>query len=180
MFKGIQYSPQVNDIVIGVIVSKNFEQYTVDINSEAFALLGTMEFNNATKQNKPNLEEGTLIYCRVVKVDKYAKTLLSCISPVHKQAWNSGEAFFGPLIGGFVKDFPISFCRNILSQKDHYLLSKLGLKFKFNINIGYNGKVWVFSKRTTDVIFIMNGLEKLVEFGDTKESADFIMQSLIQ
>jgi hypothetical protein len=49
---------------------------------------------------------------------------LSCISPLCKKAWNTGEAFFGELKGGFVKDFPVNFCRQLL--EDGWVLELLG------------------------------------------------------
>lgn len=77
-----------------------------------------------------------------------------------------------------MKDFPIGFCRTILRENDHYLLGKLSEKFKFEICIGYNGKIWIQSERINDVIFIMNALERYVEYGETEESAELIMKTL--
>jgi exosome complex RNA-binding protein Rrp4 len=93
-----------------------------------------------------------------------ASTKLSCISPLDKKAWNSGEAFFGLLKGGFVKDFPVSFCRGLLSQSQahEHLLNQLGSKMEFDINIGFNGKVWV-KGRMIDIVFIMNAFERFVQ-----------------
>ena len=125
-----RYRPQVNDIILGVVVSRNPEFFTVDINSDSYANLRADEFMGATKRDKPRLEEGTLVYCRVLSCDRLAKTQLSCISPLCKKAWNSGEAFFGQLDGGFVRDFPIGFCRTLLSENCP-LLHKLGEKFQF-------------------------------------------------
>jgi hypothetical protein len=54
----------------------------------------------ATRRDKPNFQEGTLIFCRVLEADSssgLARIKLSCISPICKKAWNSGEAFFGEL-----------------------------------------------------------------------------------
>ena len=90
---------------------KNPEFFTLDISSAATALLNTLEFQGATRRDKPKYEEGTLVYCKVILADRLAKTQLSCISALDKKAWNTGEAFFGELKGGFCKDFPIGFCR---------------------------------------------------------------------
>jgi len=66
--------------VVGAIVQKSFEQFTLGINAESgYANLKTLEFQNATKTNKPKFEEGTLILCRVLKVEKMAKVELTCI-----------------------------------------------------------------------------------------------------
>jgi exosome complex component RRP40 len=94
-----RYSPQEDDVVLGVIIQKNFEFFNVDINSEyGPANLRTMEFQGATKTNKPKYEEGTLIFCRVLKIDKFAsKVELTCIDPFQKKAWNSGEATYRDL-----------------------------------------------------------------------------------
>ena len=73
-FSANKYLPQVNDIVIGTIVMRNPEFYTVDINSETYAILNQLEFQGATRRDKPNYQEGTLIYCRVVQADRLAKT----------------------------------------------------------------------------------------------------------
>ena len=102
--------------------------------------------------------------------DKLAKTQLSCISALDKKAWNSGEAFFGELKNGFVRDFPIGFCRELLlgdrdgSQEvttSIYLLHKLREKFQFEMKVGYNGKVWI-KARMSDTVFIFNAFERCV------------------
>jgi exosome complex component RRP40 len=56
-----------------VIVQRSPEFYLVDINADTYAVLGSLEFQSATRRDKPNLNEGTLIYCRVLRADKYAK-----------------------------------------------------------------------------------------------------------
>lgn len=118
----------MNDIVIGVVVQRNPEFFLLDINADSHAVLSTLEFQGATKRDKPKFDEGHLIYCRVIEADGLASTKLSCISPLDKKAWNSGEAFFGKLDDGFVKDFPVSFCRGLLNRSEahEHLLSQLG------------------------------------------------------
>jgi exosome complex RNA-binding protein Rrp4 len=65
-----KYLPQENDLVIGTILQRNFEFYVVDINScLGNANLPTLAFQGATKTNKPNYAEGTLVFCRVTKAD---------------------------------------------------------------------------------------------------------------
>ena len=68
-----KYYPQENDTVIGVIMSANPEFYMVDIGSEAWAMLNTLEFQGATRKEKPRFQDGTLIYCRVLSCDKFGK-----------------------------------------------------------------------------------------------------------
>lgn len=175
-FHATRYLPQVNDIVIGVVVQANREFFMLDINSDSYAYLNSLEFQGATKRDKPKFEEGQLVYCRVIEADGLASTKLSCISPLDKKAWNSGEAFFGVLQGGLVKDFPVNFCRSLLSQSEahEHLLNQLGAKMEFEINIGFNGKIWV-KGRMIDVVFIMNAFERFVQSkGDLDQVAKLL------
>ncbi len=119
--------PQVNDIVLGIVVSRNQEFYTLDINSEANAILPILEHMGATLRDKPSYQEGTLVYCRVLESSSssgLARVKLSCISPLCKKAWNTGEAFFSELKGGFMKEFPVQFCKQLL--QDGWILELLG------------------------------------------------------
>jgi exosome complex component RRP40 len=100
----------------------------MDINADAYAILNTQEFQGATRRDKPKFDEGTLVYCRVLSCDRLAKVQLSCISPLCKKSWTTGEAFFGKLDNGFVRDYPIGFCRGLLGESS-YVLDKLGEKF---------------------------------------------------
>ena len=87
-------------------------------------------------------------------------------------------AYFGELKGGFVRDFPIGFCKELLTGEEKgsqevtagiYLLHKLREKFVFEMKVGHNGKVWV-QGRMSDTVFIFNALERCVQtFGDRAE-----------
>ena len=100
------YYPKQGDMVIGKIIQKYAFSYDVDINAYSLAVLDALEFDGATKRNKPNLELNTLIYCRVKAIDPLAKPELTCISPIHKKSWTSGESYFGPLKEGFLCEVP--------------------------------------------------------------------------
>jgi exosome complex component RRP40 len=128
----------------------------------------------ATRRDKPNFQEGTLIFCRVLDADSssgLARIKLSCISPICKKAWNSGEAFFGELQGGFLREFPIGFCRDLL--QDSWILDQLGEKFQFNVNVGFNGRIWV-KGRIADTIFIMQCLDRANSTGDREQVLQLI------
>ena len=73
-FHATKYMPQVNDIVIGVVTQRNQEFFMLDINSESYAILNTLEFQGSTRRDKPKFEEGALIYCRVIEADGLAST----------------------------------------------------------------------------------------------------------
>ena len=89
---------------------------------------------------------------------------LSCINPLERKAWHSGAAFFQPLRKGFVKEFPITFCRQqLLSQRSDYLLEHLGEHFAFEMQIGYNGRVWIKAARPVDTMLIFNAMARIVD-----------------
>ena len=46
----------------------------LDINSDSYAVLNTLEFLGATRRDRPKFDEGTLIYCRVIEADGLAST----------------------------------------------------------------------------------------------------------
>ena len=99
------FFPKHNDVVIGQVTSKNFEQYTLDIGSACTAVLASIDFEGATRKLKPTVNVGDLIYARIKQpVNKFYKPVLTCIHPTCKKGWNSGEAYFGPLKGGFLID----------------------------------------------------------------------------
>jgi len=153
---------------LGVIVQKTFEYFNVDINSEfGHANLKTLEFQGATKTNKPRFEEGTLIFCRVLKSDRLSKVELSCTHPGDKKSWHSGEATFREIKGGILRDFPIAFCRSLVAKDStspgRRLLDSLLSRFQFEYYIGYNGRVWVNAEKPATVIFVMNAFERLIE-----------------
>lgn len=59
------YMPEKNHFVIGVIKNKIGDNFLVDINAPLDAILPGLDFDGATKRNKPNLNAGDLIYTRV-------------------------------------------------------------------------------------------------------------------
>ncbi len=74
------YEPAKGDLVIGTIKMKSADYYTVDIGAPLDAILGALEFDGATKRNKPNIAQGSLVYCRVSEQSKYLGAKLSCIN----------------------------------------------------------------------------------------------------
>ncbi len=74
------YEPTKGDLVIGTIKMKSAEYYIVDIGASLDATLGALEFDGATKKNKPNIAQASLVYCRVTDSSKYLGTKLSCFN----------------------------------------------------------------------------------------------------
>lgn len=74
------YEPTKGDLVIGTIKMKSADYYIVDIGAPLDATLGALEFDGATKKNKPNIAQGSLVYCRVTEYSKYLGAKLSCFN----------------------------------------------------------------------------------------------------
>lgn len=144
--------------MIGIIKKRGAFSYDVDIKSCFTAKLGALEFEGATKRSKPKLEIGQVIYARILKINKFSGIELSCISPFHKKAWNTGEAFFGPFTGGYTLECSQLLSRSLL-EKDCYILKRLGSEFGFEIAAGMNGRVWIKGKDPKDTVFIANMIE---------------------
>lgn len=60
-----KYFPEVGDYVIGVVRFRTQDFYNLDINSSHEGVLGALDFNGATKRNKPNLQLGSCVFCQV-------------------------------------------------------------------------------------------------------------------
>ncbi len=141
--------------------------YDVDIKAPYTARLGVLEFEGATKRSKPRLEAGQVIYARVSAVSRFGGVELSCISPYHKKAWNTGEAYFGPLAGGCVLE-----CSQLLSRSmldgENYAIKRLGKDLAFEVAAGTNGRIWVKGGSVKDTIFVANMLEQSERLGEVQ------------
>ena len=52
------YYPQLNDIVIGKVYDKTFDYYSIHCNAPDLLVLHSLDFEGATKKNKPEIEIG--------------------------------------------------------------------------------------------------------------------------
>ena len=59
------YIPEKNHFVVGIIKNRAGDNYIVDINGPVDATLGNLEFDGASKRNRPNLNTGDLVFARV-------------------------------------------------------------------------------------------------------------------
>lgn len=56
-------------------------------------------------------------------------------------------------------------------------MDRLGDKFQFDLNIGYNGKIWVHASMA-DIVFIMSVLERAVETNNDHAKIDQMLSVL--
>lgn len=155
-----KYSSQTGDLVIGRVVNRQGDYYKVEINDRFNGLLQYYDFEGATKRNRPQIDNNALVYARVQQSNLHMSPILTCKSIQNKKTWSSGEAQFGPITGGYLIEAPIPVCQKLLSQEGIDILQNLGNSIKFEIIIGYNGKIWLNSGNQMHTIIIANTLLK--------------------
>jgi exosome complex component RRP40 len=74
------YIPEKNHFVVGIIKSRVGDNYIVDINAPVDGILGNLEFDGATKRNRPNLNSGDIVFTRVADYSKFIGAKLSCLN----------------------------------------------------------------------------------------------------
>lgn len=156
-FPNRRYIPTVNDLVIAQIHHSSVDFFHCMITPHtAHALLGQLSFEGATKKTRPKLEQGDLVYARVLSVGlgAGAEVELTCVNP----ATGKADGGLGQLNGGMVFDVTTGMASRLIrassSSPDEddavdglVVLSELGRKLEsiggFEIAVGRNGKVWV-------------------------------------
>ncbi len=114
-----KYMPQLNDVIIGVIVSERFAGYGVDINSfyPSFA---------SKKELREVLKPGSIISAKIMKVNELNEVDLGNI-----------RLFFG---GEIIQVSPVKIPRII--GKEGSMLNVIKDGTGSNIIVGRNGRIW--------------------------------------
>lgn len=141
-----RYIPQANDLVLGIVSGVIGENYKLTLQPfSSPVMLPMMAFPNATKKNRPNLNEGDAVYARVATLIPELETELLCVD-----ARTGKEGGFGVLdTAGFVFDVKQSFARELLFNAQLVFLEKLATRCQFEIAVGINGKVWLKCSSST-------------------------------
>jgi exosome complex component RRP40 len=63
------------------------DNYFCSIGSGSQFILSSLDFEGATKKNRPNIQVGSLIYARVVEANSLLRGKISCINPKSKKEW---------------------------------------------------------------------------------------------
>ncbi|KAF8821125.1 putative exosomal 3'-5' exoribonuclease complex subunit [Cardiosporidium cionae] len=152
------YTPLEGDYVIGIVSQKSADVMMVNINASFEASLSTVEaFEGATKQFRPNLQVGSIVYCIVDRAHKDYETELTCKCVDDPKHWNTKETYFGELQNGFVFTVPLVVANSLMGDRC-FLLERLGRSLRFEIAIGVNGRVWIHSTKPLDTIIVMNAI----------------------
>jgi len=171
------------DRVIGIVEDQkaSADYYRVNIFGSHSALLHVLSFEGATKRNRPQLDPGCLVYCRVVggfgggRMDPEVSCKVGGGSGNNtgkstyneddddggaaRKDWMTNEGTYGPLAGGTSFRVSLGLARELLLPDNAALsaLDKSGMPFE--IATGVNGVVWVNSPEPEITIMIMNAIK---------------------
>mmetsp|Transcript_48632 Transcript_48632/g.77795 ORF Transcript_48632/g.77795 Transcript_48632/m.77795 type:complete len:262 (-) Transcript_48632:43-828(-) len=153
-----RYIPYPEDRVIGIITRRTLMYYHVDINGPCDGLLGVLEFEGATKRNKPELNVGDIVFCRVCVANRDMQPILSCKSPSFNKSWVSGEALFMQLKDGYMFECSLNCCHrlNLINSPHLQFVAKF---FAFELAIGGNGRIWCQAANTKYTLLLSNILK---------------------
>jgi len=163
-----RYIPKPNDNVVG-IVEERFagEFFRVNVFGTHPAILHYLDFEGATKRNRPNLQPGTVVYARVLSTDRDVDPVLSCKveagSGASRKDWMTDEGTYGvlkPKLGAVanVVRCSMGLTRGLL-EPENAVLSEMGKRgMAFEVAVGVNGAVWVSAMRVEEVVLICNAV----------------------
>lgn len=166
-----RYIPAKNDTVVGVVQSKTLEFFWVDINASepagsddsnatrpetnpVFLALSYLAFEGATKKNRPEINVGDLVYCKVILANPDLEPELVCVDSTGKKGklGQLGE-------DGLVFSCSINLVRKILKDECK-LLNLLSKEVPYELAAGINGRIWVHSKSLKTTILLRETILK--------------------
>lgn len=150
-----RYVPARGECVIGIVRMKASYHARIDINSADLATLSLLAFEGASKRNKPNLAIGDLVYAKVLSANKYTETELVCVNSSGKR---EALGVIGDK-GGLMMQSSIDTARALLSPRC-YFLEKLGEKYKYEVAVGLNGRLWLNACDKTTLLHVANEIKK--------------------
>jgi exosome complex component RRP40 len=161
-----RYQPQPEDRVVGIVQDRmgsegGADVYRVDVGAPHTCSLSSLQFEGATKRNRPIFTTGTLLYTRVVSGSQVTDPVLSCqLGPkdqgIARKDWMTEEAAYGELKGGTLQKVPLGLARELLSPQS-VVLEELS-KLPFEIAVGVNGYLWIHAARTEYTILVRNAI----------------------
>ncbi|KAK9888129.1 hypothetical protein WA026_000399 [Henosepilachna vigintioctopunctata] len=126
-----RYIPKRGELVVGIVAKKA----------------------GATKKQKVNINVGDAVYAKLLNTYKEMEPELVCVDSYFK------AGSLGVLSSeGFVFSVSLNMAHRLLSIENP-LLRTLGKKYKYEIAIGMNGKVWLNCAKTVDVLKIKEAIE---------------------
>lgn len=146
-----RYTPQVNDCVLGIVVDKLGETFSVNIKANARASLHMLAFEGATRRNRPSLSAGDAVLARVEFAAADMEATLTCV------ASNGKAEGYGPLKGGYVIEVSTGYARTLMGG-DAAVLHELAKYLTFEVAVGRNGRVWIDGSTAKETVIVANAI----------------------
>ncbi|KAJ1532002.1 hypothetical protein ONE63_000636 [Megalurothrips usitatus] len=146
-----RYIPVKEEHVVGVVTNTSSDVFRVDIGASATASLSYLDFEHATKKNRPNIQNGDVVYAKLSAAGRDMEPELVCVD-AHGKAGKLGK-----LEDGFLINCSLNLIRKLLSPNCP-LLQALGQKWPYECAFGMNGKVWIKARSIKETIAIGNAI----------------------
>jgi exosome complex component RRP40 len=129
------YYPMTGDLVLGVVTVKTGEYYKLDIGCAQPATLHATEgFSGANRRNRPNLQVGSVVFCRVTFSHRDVDPEVSCVDEE-----DLGLGYVKPTTATNLFHIPVSYAED-LQRPENFVLGIMGKHFAFEITVGCNGR----------------------------------------
>lgn len=132
------------------------DEYKLDIKGPAQAILPALAFEAATKRNRPKLDVGDIVLCRITRAMAAMEPEASCVD-------GHGKADgMGPLTQGYCFDTTTSHCQKLWGKPPE--LKYVEQSQAGEVAIGLNGRVWVKSgtpEHTAAIVQMLKASERV-------------------
>lgn len=184
-----RYRPSLEDRVVGIVEDRagsdgaGGDLYRINIGASHPALLSNLQFEGATKRNKPSFQPGQLLYARVSALHSgILDPTLSCINGPHdtgisRKDWMTNEGCYGELRGGTCCKISTGLARELLDPASTVLAELAQAKVAFEVAIGVNGFLWIHSRLPEYTILIQNAVQNSEVL--TEEQVRAMVKSLV-
>lgn len=186
-----RYRPAMEDRVVGIVEGRagpdgvGGDLYRINLNAAHTALLSNLQFEGATKRNKPIFQPGQLLYARIASIDNDSNILdpfLSCMNGPHDEGvprkdWMTNEGCYGELRGGTCCKISTGLARELLHPQNTVLSELAKAKIPFEIAVGVNGLLWIHSAAPEYTILIQNAVQNSAVM--TEEQVRSMVKSLV-
>lgn len=164
-----RYIPQRREFVIGIVLKKKGDYYTIDIGGSEQATISYLSFENASKKTRKEMKPGDLIFGQLLVANKDMEPEMVCID-TYDRAVGMGSL----PEGGIMFNVSLHVARLIVNPENPFLLN-ISKKVQYAIVTGFNGRVWVKAKKQSDMVAIMNCI-LMLEVMTLKEANDNVFK----
>lgn len=168
LYYGKHYTPTIDDVIIGVITQKSYDNYKLDINTSQEAVLGLTEFEGATRKTKPNLQVGDIVFAKVILDNKFHNTVLTCKCEENIKNWSSGESTFGQLNGGNMYSLDRIKCIKLINNNK--IIKRIQDYIDVEVCIGMNGRIWISTVEDVNNMKVFDVISR--SFNEDEESIE--------